>query len=109
MATFMPSTALIPSCWLSPDSGPWKPTLIVPPAGLPTPVPLPHWALFEPPPLPLELLLLQAARASGNTIKPVATDASRRVVDFRTCYLLEGVRGFESHPIARTLALRCVE
>src|SRR3954463_8899111 len=35
MATFMPSRALMPSCWLSPDSGPWKPTLIVPPDGLP--------------------------------------------------------------------------
>jgi hypothetical protein len=46
------------------------------------PAPVPHWVLAAlPPPLPLELLLLQAVRASGITSAPAASDASRRVVD----------------------------
>src|SRR3954447_11420740 len=96
MATFMPSRALMPSCWLSPDSGPWKPTLIVPPDGLPTPAPLPHWAAALLPPPPLLSLLLQAVRTSGITIAPAATDASRRVVEVRTLVLLEEVGGLRS-------------
>src|SRR4051794_5973285 len=81
MATFIPSRALMPSCWLLPESGPWKPILMVPSAGLPVPAPLPHLAAAAPPPPPLLLLLLQAVSASGSTITPTASDASRRVVD----------------------------
>src|SRR6476620_986107 len=99
MATFMPSRALIPSCWLSPESGPWKPILTVPLVGWAPPAPAVrlHWAWADLPPEPLSLLL-QAVRTSGITIAPAATDASRRVVDSRTVVLLEEVRGSEFAP-----------
>src|ERR1700712_5337834 len=103
MATFTPSTALMPSCWSLPDRGPWNPTLIVPPAGLPTPAPLPHCA-WGPPPEPLSLLL-HAVRTSGITMAPTARDTSRRFVDSRTCCSPRGGPGVWVAPSGRTLGL----
>src|SRR4051812_10588032 len=90
----------MPSCWLSPESGPWKPIFRGPWAGLPMPAPVPHcaFAALPPPPELLLLLLLQAVRASGITSAPAASDASRRVVEERTRSPRKGA-GVGNHPI----------
>src|SRR3954451_15464207 len=73
MATSTALTSLMPSCWLSPDSGPSKPILTVPPPPAAAAVPAAADVGAAPRPPPLDLLLLpQPVRATAPAMVRMA-------------------------------------
>src|SRR3954467_7485283 len=73
MATWTALTSLMPSCWLSPDSGPSKPILTVPPPPAAAAVPAAADGVGPPRPPALDLLLLpHPVRATAPAMVRIA-------------------------------------